>query len=118
MAEHLRHFRRDEGVVFVGKAQENTPVFRHRTAPQSANGSATSVDRAARSAMVNNYYICAVDRDFGPFFLKFLQLFSVQCHRRVEAPEQRVVSGASPRSMRYCANGCGCCRTPAVAAES
>ena len=28
MAEHLRHFGRDEGIVFVGKAQENTPVFR------------------------------------------------------------------------------------------
>ena len=28
MAEHLQHFGREEGVVFVGKAQENTPVFR------------------------------------------------------------------------------------------
>jgi hypothetical protein len=28
MAEHLRRFAREEGVVFVGKAQENTPVFR------------------------------------------------------------------------------------------
>src|SRR5258707_6605718 len=28
MAEHLRRFGREEGVVFVGKAQENTPVVR------------------------------------------------------------------------------------------
>jgi hypothetical protein len=28
MTEHLRRFAREEGVVFVGKAQENTPVFR------------------------------------------------------------------------------------------
>jgi hypothetical protein len=28
MAEHLRHFTREEGVVFIGKAQEKTPVFR------------------------------------------------------------------------------------------
>jgi hypothetical protein len=28
-----------------------------------------------RSAMVNNYYIYAVDRDFGPFFLKFCSYF-------------------------------------------
>src|SRR6266705_6745062 len=28
MAEHLRKFRKDEGVVFVGKAQDKTPVFR------------------------------------------------------------------------------------------
>jgi hypothetical protein len=30
MAGHLRHFAREEGIVFVGKAQENTPVFRKR----------------------------------------------------------------------------------------
>jgi|SRR5215467_7888875 len=28
MAEHLRCFASAEGVVFIGKAQENTPVFR------------------------------------------------------------------------------------------
>ncbi len=28
MAEHLQRFGGEEGVVFVGKAQENTPVFR------------------------------------------------------------------------------------------
>jgi hypothetical protein len=27
MAEHLRHFVAEEGIVFVGKAQENTRVF-------------------------------------------------------------------------------------------
>src|SRR5215467_4708126 len=59
MAEHLRRFAHEEGIVFVGKAQENTPVFR--------------IER--RSAMVNNYYVYAVDRDFGPFFLKFCSYF-------------------------------------------
>jgi hypothetical protein len=28
MAEHLRRFARDEGVMLLGKAQEKTPVFR------------------------------------------------------------------------------------------
>ena len=28
-------------------------------------------------SMVNHYYIYAVDDDFGPFFLKFLQLLSL-----------------------------------------
>jgi hypothetical protein len=28
MADHLRRFAHEEGVVFVGKAQENTRVFR------------------------------------------------------------------------------------------
>src|SRR5215813_9358212 len=32
MAEHLREFDQDEGVMFIGKAQEKTPVFRPRSA--------------------------------------------------------------------------------------
>jgi len=74
MAEHLRRFGREEGVVFVGKAQENTPVFRteRRRSPKTGRPYPWIV---RRSAMVNNYYIYAVDRDFGPFFLKFCSYF-------------------------------------------
>ena len=74
MAEHLRQFGRDEGIVFVGKAQENTPVFRteRRRSPTTGRPYPWIV---RRSAMVNNYYIYAVDRDFGPFFLKFCSYF-------------------------------------------
>lgn len=74
MAEHLHSFAREEGVVFVGKAQENTPVFRteRRRSPITGRPYPWIV---RRSAMVNNYYIYAVDRDFGPFFLKFCSYF-------------------------------------------
>ena len=74
MAEHLRRFAHEEGVVFVGKAQENTPVFctERRRSPTSGRPYPWIV---RRSAMVNNYYIYAVDRDFGPFFLKFCSYF-------------------------------------------
>ena len=74
MAEQLRRFPREEGIVFVGKAQENTPVFRteRRRSPQTGQPYPWIV---RRSAMVNNYYIYAVDRDFGPFFLKFCSYF-------------------------------------------
>jgi hypothetical protein len=74
MAEHLRRFAREEGIVFVGKAQENTPVFRteRRRNPRTGQPYPWIV---RRSAMVNNYYIYAVDRDFGPFFLKFCSYF-------------------------------------------
>jgi hypothetical protein len=74
MAEHLRHFAHEEGVVFIGKAQENTPVFRteRRRSPSTGRPYPWIV---RRSAMVNNYYIYAVDRDFGPFFLKFCSYF-------------------------------------------
>jgi DNA-binding HxlR family transcriptional regulator len=74
MADYLRRFAHEEGVVFVGKAQENTPVFRteRRRSPTTGRPYPWIV---RRSAMVNNYYIYAVDRDFGPFFLKFCSYF-------------------------------------------
>ena len=74
MAEHLQHFPHEEGIVFIGKAQENTPVFRteRRRSPTTGRPYPWIV---RRSAMVNNYYIYAVDRDFGPFFLKFCSYF-------------------------------------------
>jgi hypothetical protein len=74
MAEHLRRFADKEGIVFVGKAQENTPVFRteRRRNPRTGRPYPWIV---RRSAMVNNYYVYAVDRDFGPFFLKFCSYF-------------------------------------------
>src|SRR3989441_1519962 len=54
MAEHLRRFAREEGVVFVGKAQENTPVFRteRRRSPRTGQPYPWIV---RRSAMVKLY---------------------------------------------------------------
>ena len=74
MTEHLRHFRHDEGVVFVGKAQEKTPVFRteKRRSPTTGRPYPWIVKS---TAMVNHYYVYAVDRNFGPFFLKFCTYF-------------------------------------------
>jgi hypothetical protein len=74
MAEHLRRFGPDEGVVFVGKAQEKTNVF--RTEKRRSPTTGAPYPWIVRStAMVNHYYIYAVDRDFGPFFLKFCSYF-------------------------------------------
>jgi hypothetical protein len=74
MAEHLRHFGGEEGVVFVGKAQEKTAVF--RTERRRSRNTGQPYPWIVRgSAMVNSYYIYAVDRDFGPFFLKFCSYF-------------------------------------------
>jgi hypothetical protein len=74
MAEHLRKFQREEGVVFVGKAQEKTPVF--RTEKRKSPTTGRPYPWIVRStAMVNHYYVYAFDRDFGPFFLKFCSYF-------------------------------------------
>ena len=74
MAAHLARFTGDEGVLFVGKAQEKTPVFRteKRRNPQTGRPYPWLV---RSTAMVNHYYFYAVDHDFGPFFLKFCSYF-------------------------------------------
>src|SRR6516165_8486849 len=74
MKEYLCKFEKKEGVVFVGKAQEKTTVFRteKRRSPRSGQPYPWIVKS---TAMVNHYYIYAVDRDFGPFFLKFCSYF-------------------------------------------
>jgi hypothetical protein len=70
MAEHLTRFTAPEGVVFVGRAQEKTPVFRTEKRRNPSTG--VPYPWLVRpSAMVNHFYVYAVDRDFGPFFLKF-----------------------------------------------
>jgi hypothetical protein len=73
-AEHLATFSREEGVLFVGKAQEKTPVFRteKRRNPQTGQ---TYPWIVRSTAMVNHYYFYCVDKDFGPFFLKFCSYF-------------------------------------------
>jgi len=74
MAEHLRKFQRPEGVVFIGKAQEKTPVF--STEKRKSPTTGRPYPWIVRStAMVNHYYVYAFDRDFGPFFLKFYSYF-------------------------------------------
>jgi hypothetical protein len=63
-----------EGVLFIGKAQEKTPVFRteKRYDPKTGRSYAWIV---RSTAMVNHYYCYCLDRDFGPFFLKFCSYF-------------------------------------------
>jgi hypothetical protein len=69
MAEHLARFTGDEGILFVGKAQEKTAVFRTERRRNLQTGQ--PYPWLVRStAMVNHYYFYGVDRDFGPFFLK------------------------------------------------
>ena len=72
--EHLARFTEEEGVLFIGKAQEKTAVFR----TESRRNVLTGVDYpwlVRSTAMVNQYYVYAVDRDFGPFFCKFSSYF-------------------------------------------
>ena len=73
MIEYLRQFQLKEGVVFVGKAQEKASVFRTEKRYSSSGRAYPWIIKS--TAMVNHYYIYAVDNDFGPFFLKFCTYF-------------------------------------------
>ena len=67
-------FDREEGVVFVGKAQEKASV--HRTQTRRHPESGRTYPWLVRStAMVNHYYFYCIDKDFGPFFIKFCSYF-------------------------------------------
>lgn len=70
MAEHLARFTAPEGVVFVGRAQEKARVLRTEKRRNPTTGQAYPW-LVRSTAMVNHFYFYAVDRDFGPFFLKF-----------------------------------------------
>ena len=73
-AEHLARFHQDEGLLFVGKAQEKVTVFRTEKRRNLETGHTYPwIVRA--TALVNQFYFYGVDRDFGPFFLKFNSYF-------------------------------------------
>ena len=73
-AEQPKKFHKGEGVVFIGKAQEKTPVFRtERRRNEKTGGTDPWLVRS--TAMVNHFYIYCMDRDFGAFFLKFSTYF-------------------------------------------
>ena len=72
--EYLAKFPDREGVLFIGKAQEKAAVVRtegrvHPTTGQRYPWLVKS------TAMINHYYFYCVDRDFGPFFVKFCSYF-------------------------------------------
>ena len=55
-AEQRKKFHKPEGVVFIGKAQEKTPVFRtERRRSETTGGTYPWLVRS--TAMVNHFYI-------------------------------------------------------------
>jgi hypothetical protein len=69
----LRTFHKEEGVIFVGVAQEKVRV--PRTTRKGLPGGGTIPWIMYSTALVNVYYFYCRDKDFGPFFLKFCSYF-------------------------------------------
>jgi hypothetical protein len=73
MKERLEKFKKKEGVVFMGKAQEKAYV--HRTEKRRTPEGKTYPWIVKSSAVINHFYFYCFDEDFGPFFLKFCSYF-------------------------------------------
>jgi hypothetical protein len=114
-------FAQNEGVVFIGKAQEKCTVYRteKRHNPRTHRSYAWIVKS---TALVNHYYFYCLDRDFGPFFLKFCSYFPYNAklclngheyvkrqleQRRIEyqALDNGVLSCADPKRLQALCDG-------------
>jgi hypothetical protein len=72
--ERFARFEGEEGVVFIGKAQEKTPLLRTTKRRNPTTGRSYAwLTRS--SGMVNHYYFYILDRDFGPLFIKLCSYF-------------------------------------------
>jgi hypothetical protein len=66
----LAEFTAEEGVLYVGRAQEKSGVWRTQRRHNPATGGSYAW-LVRSSAFINFFYFYCVDADFGPFFLKF-----------------------------------------------
>lgn len=71
--QHFKQFAGQEGVLFIGKAQEKVRTF--RTEGRCNARGETYPWIIESKAMVNQYYFYGVDEDFGLFFLKYSSYF-------------------------------------------
>jgi len=72
--EYLADHDGREQLLFVGRAQERTAVWRTRRRRDGVTGR-TYPWLFKESAMVNHWYFYGFDRDVGPFFIKFCGYF-------------------------------------------
>jgi len=71
---YLAAFTGEEGVLFIGTAQEKASVFRTEKRRNADDGS-TYPWIYRSTTPVNHYYLYLLDRDFGPLFIKFCSYF-------------------------------------------
>lgn len=120
-AKYLADFRGDEGVLFIGKAQEKASVIRTEKRRNPKTG-APYPWLVKSTAMVNQFYIYGVDCDFGRFFLKFSSYFPyngklcINGHEylkrqatreglRFSADDNCILSCAQPERLQQLADG-------------
>jgi hypothetical protein len=71
--DRLSRFDREEGVLYIGRAQEKANLFRTEKRRNADGRSYPWIVQA--TGVVNFFYFYCVDEDFGPFFIKFCSYF-------------------------------------------
>ena len=71
--QYLASFTGSEGVLFIGRAQEKTKLFRTEKRRDAGGDSYPWIVQT--SGLVNHFYFYCYDDDFGPFFIKFCSYF-------------------------------------------
>lgn len=119
--EALEQFEADEGVVMIGKAQEKATVYRTYTR-HFADTDQTCPWLTKSTAMVNHYYFYCLDKEFGPFFIKFCSYFPYNarlclnghqyCKRQLEkrgigfeASDNAILKCDDPKALQQIAEG-------------
>ena len=100
MHEHLARFTAGEGVLFIGRAQEKTGLFRTERRRDANGDSYPWIVKT--TGMVNHFYVYAVDTDFGPFFLSGAVR---DAHRGGSCPARARSSRTPPASAPTAAAG-------------
>jgi hypothetical protein len=72
--EYLASHDGNEGVLFLGRAQEKARVISSVRRRNPVTG-ATYAWLVHTNVLVNHFYVYCLDDDFGPFFLKFCSYF-------------------------------------------
>ena len=103
MRDRLATFTHDEGVVFIGRAQEKTKLFRTEKR-RDQQGKSYPWIVPATGVMTSCFY--CVDADFGPFFVKFCQSGHRGHNSSRRSPEsptvsQRIVWGITATAAGY-----------------
>jgi hypothetical protein len=113
MHEHLARFTGEQGVLFIGRAQEKTNLFRTE---KRRNGEGNAYPWiVASTGVVNHFYVYAVDADFGPFFLKSCSYFPYTAKLCINGHE-RAKRQAAKAGIAHTAldNGFATCADPAA----
>ena len=96
-AEQRKKFQKIEGVVFIGKAQEKTPVFRTERRRNEQTG-ATYPWLVRSTAMVNHFYVYCMDKRFRPLLPEVLHVLPLQ---RQALPERTRVRKTATGPSRH-----------------